>query len=100
MAVAGQKQVALYHTESNDLLGVIPYPEGIPQVLRFNRDGGYLLVAGGTHASMGTASLYDVRNGQRLLSVGDELDVVFGADINDSMTRIALGGPLENGPYF
>lgn len=95
VAVAGQKQVALYHTESNDLLGVIPYPEGIPQVLRFNRDGGYLLVAGGTHASMGTASLYDVRNGQRLLSVGDELDVVFGADINDSMTRIALGGPQK-----
>lgn len=95
VAVAGQRQVALYHTESNDLLGVLPYPEGIPQVLRFNRDGGYLLVAGGTHSSMGTASLYDVRNGQRLLSVGDELDVVFGADVNDSMTRVALGGPQK-----
>ena len=95
VAVAGQRQVAMYHTESHDLLGVLPYPEGIPQVLRFNRDGGYLLVAGGTHSSMGIASLYDIRNGQRLLSVGDELDVVFGADINDSMTRIALGGPQK-----
>ena len=44
---------------------------------------------------MGMASLYDVRNGSRLLSVGDELDVVFGADINDSMSRIALGGPQK-----
>jgi len=95
VAVAGQRQVSLYHTESNDLLGVLPYPEGIPQVLRFNRDGGYLLVAGGTHSSMGTASLYDIRTGSRLMSVGDELDVVFGADINDSMTRVALGGPQK-----
>lgn len=95
VAVAGQRQVALYHTETNDLMGVLPYPEGIPQVLRFNRDGGYLLVAGGAHSSMGMASLYDVRNGSRLLSVGDELDVVFGADINDSMSRIALGGPQK-----
>ena len=95
VAVAGQRQVSLYQTETTELLGVIPYPEGIPQVLRFNRDGGYLLVAGGTHSAMGTASLYDVRSGERVLSVGDELDVVFGADINDSMTRVALGGPQK-----
>lgn len=93
VAIAGQKQVSLYHTDTNDLLGVIPYPEGIPQALRFSRDGAYLLVAGGTHAAMGTASLYDVRSGKRLLSVGDELDVVFGADINDDLSNIAMGGP-------
>src|SRR6476646_4357616 len=34
-AVAGQKQVILYHTESGELLGVLPFPEGIPQVVRF-----------------------------------------------------------------
>lgn len=95
VAVAGQKQVSLYHTQSSDLLGVLPYPEGVPQVLRFNRDGGYLLVAGGTHSSKGTVSLYDIRTGQRVMSVGDELDVVFGADINDTMTRVALGGPQK-----
>ncbi len=93
VAVAGQRQVSLYHTETAELLGVIPYPEGIPQALQFSRDGAYLLVAGGTHAAMGTASLYDVRTGRRLLSVGDELDVVFGADINDDLSKIAMGGP-------
>ncbi|MEM6692180.1 MAG: c-type cytochrome domain-containing protein, partial [Planctomycetota bacterium] len=93
VAVGGQRQVALYHTETAELLGVLPYPEGIPQTLKFSRDGAYLLVAGGTHASKGTASLYDIRNGNRLLSVGDELDVVFGADINDNLSKIALGGP-------
>lgn len=93
VAVAGQKQVSLYNTDNSELVGIIPYPDGIPQVLRFSRDGAYLLVAGGTHSSQGTASLYDVRNGERLLRVGDELDIVFGADINDQLSRIALGGP-------
>ncbi len=93
VAVAGQRQVSLYNTDNSELVGIIPYPEGIPQVLSFSRDGAYLLVAGGTHASQGTASLYDVRSGQRMLKVGDELDIVFGADINDQLSRIALGGP-------
>jgi len=48
-AVAGEKQVTLYSTDSGELLGVIPFPEGIAQVLKFSNDGAYLLVAGGTH---------------------------------------------------
>ncbi|MGI9473614.1 MAG: c-type cytochrome domain-containing protein [Rubripirellula sp.] len=95
VAVAGQRQVSLYDSDSGELLGIIPYPDGIPQVLHFSRDGGYLLVAGGTHSSQGTASLYDVRNGERLLKVGDELDIVFGADINDQLSRVAMGGPKK-----
>lgn len=92
-AIAGQKQVVLYHTDSGELLGIIPYPDGIPQAIQFSRDGAYLLVAGGAHASKGVASLYDVKNGQHMLSVGDELDIVLGADINDNLSKIALGGP-------
>ena len=30
-----------------------------------------------------------------LLTVGDELDTVFGADINDNLSRIAMGGPQK-----
>src|SRR5437773_3300578 len=29
-AIAGQKQVSLYHTQSGELLGILPFPEGIP----------------------------------------------------------------------
>jgi predicted nucleic acid-binding Zn-ribbon protein len=93
VAIAGQKQVTLYNTDSSELVGIIPYPEGIPQVLKFSLDGAYLLVAGGTHASNGVASLYDVKTGDRLFSVGDELDIVFGASINDNLSNIAMGGP-------
>ena len=35
VAVAGQKQVSLYNTDNSELVGIIPYPDGIPQVLRF-----------------------------------------------------------------
>ena len=93
VAVAGQKQVSLYHTETGELEGIIPFPEGIPQVLGFSVDGGYLLVAGGTHSSKGVASVYDIKTGERVIQVGDELDTVFGADVNDDLSKIALGGP-------
>ena len=37
--------------------------------------------------------MYDVKTGKRVFEVGDELDVVLAADINEDHTRIALGGP-------
>ena len=95
VAVAGQKQVSLYNTETAKLEGIIPFPEGIPQVLQFSMDGGYLMVAGGAHASKGVASVYNVKTGERLLMVGDELDTVFGADVNNDLTRVAMGGPQK-----
>ncbi len=95
VAVAGQKQVSIYNTETGKLEGIIPFPEGIPQVLRFSVDGGYLMVAGGAHASKGVASVYNVRTGERLLLVGDELDTVFGADVNNDLSKVAMGGPQK-----
>ena len=95
VAIAGQKQVALYNTDSGELEGIIPFPEGIPQVLKFSVDGGYLMVAGGTHSSLGTVALYNVKTGERLLRVGDELDTVFGADVNNDLSKIAMGGPQK-----
>ena len=70
-----------------------PRMSGIPQVLTFSVDGGYLLAAGGTHSAKGVASVYDVKTGERVIQVGDELDTVFGADVNDDLSKIALGGP-------
>ena len=75
------------------MLGILPFPEGVPYSLRFSSDGAMLLAAGGRGASLGLAALYDVKTGNRLLTVGDELDVVLAADINHDLTRIALGGP-------
>lgn len=92
-AVSGQRQVLLYHTGSGELLGVLPYPEGIPHVLRFSRNGALLLAGGGQGSYSGSVVAYDVKTGRRVMKVGDELDVVLAADINDTQTMIALGGP-------
>ena len=92
-AVAGQKQILLYHTDTAELLGVLPFPEGVAHVLKFSRNGSLLLAGGGHAGQSGKVVVFDVKTGQRAFEIGDELDVVLAADINDDHTRVALGGP-------
>jgi mono/diheme cytochrome c family protein len=92
-AVAGQKQISLYNTDSGALLTILPFPEGVAHVLKFSRSGSLLLAGGGVGAKNGTVIVFDVKTGERVFEVGDELDVVLAADINEDHTRIALGGP-------
>ena len=93
VAVAGQRQIVLYNSDTAQLLGVLPFPDGVPQVLKFSRSGTLLLAAGGRGGKSGKVAVYDVRSGERMIEVGDELDTVLAADINDDHTQIALGGP-------
>ncbi|EMI45272.1 c-type cytochrome domain-containing protein [Rhodopirellula sp. SWK7] len=95
IAVAGQKQIVLYHAETAELLGILPFDEGIAQSLRFSRDGRYLIAGGGEHSVRGIAAVYEIEKGSRVATVGDEYDVVFDADCNDKLSRIALGGPQK-----
>ena len=94
-AVAGQKQVLLYHTGTLKLLGVLPFPEGVPYVLRFSRNGSLLLAAGGHGGSRGQVVVWNIKTGKRVIEVGDELDAVLAADISADQTRIAIGGPSK-----
>lgn len=93
VAVAGQQQIVLYQSDEARLLGVLPFPEGVAYSLRFSGDGSLLLAGGGRNASLGLSVLYDVKTGNRLLTVGDELDAVLATDISPDLKRIALGGP-------
>ncbi len=95
VAVSGQRQIALYHGETAELLGILPFPEGVPLSLRFSRDGGFLVAAGGEHSALGIAAIYNIKTGERELEVGDELDVAFDADVNDDLSLVALGGPQK-----
>ncbi len=95
VAVGGQEQVVLYHSETGKQLGILPFPEGEPQSIRFSRDGRLVLVGGGRHAQIGIAALYDLQTGERMAQVGDELDIVMEADISDDNRHIALGGPQK-----
>jgi WD40 repeat protein len=95
VAAAGQKQILLYNSDSGELVGIVPFLEGIPHVLRFSRSGAVLLAAGGRAGHSGCVVLYDVKSGKRLAKIGDELDAVLAADINAAQTLVALGGPSK-----
>ncbi len=95
VAIAWQRQISFYNTNSYRLLGIIPYLDGVPTVVRFSRDGSLLLVAGGRHAAVGSATLFDVKTGRRLATFGDELDIVLAADVSPDLSLVALGGPKK-----
>src|SRR5262249_40152271 len=81
VAVAGHEKIYLYDLAKRPLAGELPFPEGIPYVLRFSRTGDLLLAAGGKPVQSGKAVLFDVRNGARVATVGDERDLVLAADV-------------------
>jgi len=92
-AIAGQQQVLLYNTQTLQLVGTLPFPEGIPQVLKFSRNGSLLLAGGGQSGATGKCIVWNIHTGERVFEIGDELDTVLAADISSDQTLIALGGP-------
>ncbi|MBM3828989.1 MAG: hypothetical protein FJ406_00435 [Verrucomicrobia bacterium] len=92
-ALGGQKQVLLYNTDTLQLAGVLPFPEGFPHDVKFSRNGKLLLASGGRGANKGLAAVWDITTGERILTAGDELDVALTADISSNQKWIALGGP-------
>jgi len=95
VAVGGQKQVLLYNSDTLDLIGVLPFPEGTPHVLKFSRNGSLLLAGGGHDGKSGKVVVWSVTTGERIIAVGEETDAVLAADISPDQTQIALGGPSK-----
>jgi hypothetical protein len=93
VAVGGVKQVLLYNSDTLELVGVLPFPEGVPHVLKFSRTGSLLLAGGGRGGKSGRVVVWSVTKGERLFEVGDESDTVLAADISPDQTQVALGGP-------
>lgn len=93
VAVAGQKQIILYNSDTTELITIFAYPEGLPYVLKFSRDGSTLLAGGGRGGASGKVVLFDVKTGKRITEIGDELDAVLAADVTNDLSLVALGGP-------
>jgi hypothetical protein len=94
-AISGHRQITLYHTQTFEVLGVLPFPEGQPQILKFSRNGAMLMAGGGRGGASGKVIVYDVKTGERKAEVGDEYDSVLAADISADLTMVALGGPKK-----
>jgi WD40 repeat protein len=93
VAIAGHERIYLYDVEKRAAVGELAFPEGVPYVLRFGRDGATLLAAGGRGVQLGKAVLFDVRSGKRIAAVGEERDSVLAADVTADGKLVALGGP-------
>jgi WD40 repeat protein len=94
-ALGGRRQVLLYHVGSLELLGVLPFPEGVVRTLRFTRNGKLLLAGGGAAAKSGRVVVWDVATAGRVAEVGEEFDEVLAADISPDQRLVALGGPAK-----
>jgi hypothetical protein len=100
IAVAGQKQVVLYHSDSLELLGVLPFKDDVsyqPEDIKFSRNGKLVIVGGGHAAKAGRVMVFDITTGERIITVGSgqEFDSALGSDLSPDQTRIAFGGPSK-----
>ena len=81
LAVSGHEHVLLYSSDTLKLIGALPFPERTAHVLKFSRNGKWLLAAGGRGGAQGR------------VVIGDEADVVLAADVSPDHKLVALGGP-------
>lgn len=93
LAVTAPQQVLLYHTDTLELIGILPFPKGNPETLSFHPGGKYLLAGGGVGGKSGTTVTWDITTGEVLMTMGREFDSVLAADLRADLGGVALGGP-------
>jgi len=93
LAVTGQRQVLLHATDTLELAGILPFPEGDPVALAFTPNGRYLTVGGGIPGKSGTTVTFDVTNGERVLTAGKAFDTVLACDLRPGLDLLATGSP-------
>ena len=99
-AVGGHEQVTLFNTDTRRIWGVLPFPEGRANELRFSTTGRLLVAAGGRGAYRGLAVVWDVTTGERVAEVGDEPDALLSADISPDQSMIAVGTTAKRAKVF
>ncbi|MDF1661307.1 MAG: hypothetical protein P1V97_06025, partial [Planctomycetota bacterium] len=95
IAVGAYKQVLLYNSDNYRLRGILKFPEGHPQILSFSPTGEFLLAGGGRGSHSGQVVLWNMRTGQRVMTLGKEYDIVLAASISRDHSLVALSGPSK-----
>ena len=91
IAVGRPHQVVFFDAEKRQAIGSLPFPEGLPHLLKFTADGQRLLAAGGSAGISGRVVVWNVVTGKREVEVGQAEDVILAADINHNRTQVAVG---------
>lgn len=94
-AVAGYRQILLYDLTGYTLLGTLPFPEGEVYSMTFSVNGELLVAAGGIEGDSGRVAIWNVRNGERVGTYGEEYDSIMAVDISPDHRMLALGGPSK-----
>ena len=92
LAITGQRQVVLYNTDDMEMIGILPFNEGQPEVLSFHPSGKYLLAGGGVGGKSGTTITWDINTGNILLRAGQDYDAVLAASLRLDLKGVSLGG--------
>ncbi|MCU0702767.1 MAG: hypothetical protein MUF18_02120 [Fimbriiglobus sp.] len=95
VAVGGQRQILLYHADTGDFLGALPFEHGQINSLKFSRNSKLLLAAGGRGGASGKAVLFNVETCEKVTEVGIETDAILAADLSADQTMIAVGSPSK-----
>ena len=93
LAVTGQKQILLYHTDTLRLAGVLPFPAGQPETVSFHPGGKFLTAGGGIAGKSGTTVTWDITTGQVIMQNGREYDSVLAASLRSNLSTVATGSP-------
>jgi predicted nucleic acid-binding Zn-ribbon protein len=93
LAITGQRQVILVNTDTLELAGILPFPEGDPISLSFTPNARYLIVGGGIPGKSGVTVTFDVVTGERMLVAGKEFDSILAADLTPDLSTVATGSP-------
>ena len=93
LAVTGQRQILLYHSDTLELIGILPFPKGNPETISFHPSGKYLIAGGGIGGKSGITVTWDITDGKEIMTMGKEFDSVLAADLRADLGGIALGGP-------
>ena len=94
-AIGGQEQIILYNTDTLQIAGILPFPEGYSTTLKFSRNGKLLLAAGGIGAKQGQVVVWDIETGDRAIELGDDYDTIQAADIHLTMLILLPVGRIN-----
>lgn len=89
VAIGQPDQVLVHRLPDGRFEGWLPF-DGDPMVVRFSRDGRFILAGGGRAAESGRVVVWEVESGHEVIAIEAGYDTVLAADLRPDGREIAL----------